>query len=516
MFNIPTVTVASETLGSAASSVTLTYAAPAGVSWTPRHLVLRVNAKSTTTAAVVGGRLQLNGDTGSNYNSQELYGVGTGKTATRDSSVTSYFMGGLDGNDSNEFGGGELLIPDALSTRTHKSLLNFTGANEAFVGLVAGRWASTAAVTSINYSASSGNLDAGSTFELCVVDESFNVSETILTSNSSSAGFAITGISAANGDLVCIGTLRSTRSDNADSVRTRLNGDTTDTNYNTQRMFGDANTAGTSSQNLSQNAVCTAASSEANSFGAYVNQITNFSDGSNDRVQTTLNGFHEGTTPRSYVAVESTRWNNTAAVTAVQQYCNGYSFVTGSMMSIYAVPKNLIERIEITGDSEGSKTFADISQEYDHLELSIYARSARSNTVDDMFVYFNSDTTAGNYAAQRLSGTDSTVSASTSATEPSITTIAAANASSDEFSAGSITISNYTKTDRHKHHIASVGTSVRTTLNSNRWASTAAITSITLVPVSASNFLTGTTFELRGISSTITEALPAAGYTIFF
>ena len=182
------------------------------------------------------------------------------------------------------------------------------------------------------------------------------------------------------------------------------------------------------------------------------------------------------------------------------------------MLSTYAVPKNLIERQELEADT-ATITFSDIPQTYDHLELSIYARSNRASSVDDMFVYFNGDTTAGNYSAQRLSGTSGTVSASTSATEPSITTIAAANATANEFSAGCITIYNYTKTDRHKHHLASVGTPSRTTLNSNRWASTAAITSITLDPVSGSNFLTGTTIELRGINFT---APPAAGYTIFF
>ena len=40
-------------------------------------------------------------------------------------------------------------------------------------------------------------------------------------------------------------------------------------------------------------------------------------------------------------------------------------------------------------------------------------------------------------------------------------------------------------------------------INSSRWASTAAITSILLDANSGSNFLTGTVLELRGISATI-------------
>jgi hypothetical protein len=62
MFNIPTVTVASETLTSAAASVTLTYAAPAGVAWTPRHLLVRVNARMMGLIRTVTAEYGFNGD----------------------------------------------------------------------------------------------------------------------------------------------------------------------------------------------------------------------------------------------------------------------------------------------------------------------------------------------------------------------------------------------------------------------------------------------------------------------
>jgi hypothetical protein len=513
MFNIPTVTVAKTTLASAASSVTLEYAAPYGVSWTPRHLVLRVNAKSTTAAAVVGGRLQFNGDTGSNYNSQELYAVGTGTTASRNTDVTSYYMGGLDGNDSNEFGGGELLIPDALSTRTHKSLLNFTGANEAFVGFVSGRWASTAAVTSINYSASSGNLAAGSTFELCVVDESYNINEQILGSDGS---FTVGSISAADGDLVVIGNLRDASSNYAQVSTYQLNGDSTATNYSVQKIEGAISSVQSTSENNNRFASISGNTAATSVYSPTVTQVTNFSDGSNDRVTTTLYGYHTGTsdTYNASVGARTSRWNNTAAITS---YVLPLTYESGSMLSTYAVPKNLIERVEL--GAAANITFADIPQTYDHLELSVYARCDVDGDVKQYAVWFNGETTMSDFERQTMYAGNTTVAAfQHSSYVPGI--IPGSTSTANVFGSQTIILQNYTLTDRHQSALILGGYTTRPEIqmSSGRWKNTAAITSIYLECEDSggggeNKFEAGTIVELRGISSTIPLA---AGYTIFF
>jgi hypothetical protein len=511
MFNIPTVTVAKTTLEAAAETVTLTYVAPS-VSWTPRHLVIRWSARSNEAVSVERGvSLRLNEDTGSNYNDQRLDGAVEAETAGRATDATNIANIGVDTGDSSAAYGwssGEFIIPDALSTRTDKSVVGFSGAIEQRVRIGAGRWANTAAITSISLSQDgSGAFLAGSTFELCVVDESFNVSETILTSSSSTSGMGVTGIAGINGDLVCIATLRSTRSDVADSVRTRLNGDTTDTNYNTQRMTGDNTTAGTSETNFPQNASCTAANSEANNFGAYVNQISNFSDGSNDRVQMCLNGFHEGSTPRSYVGFEVVHWNNTAAVTAVTLWCNGYQFVANSMLSIYAVPKNLIARQELSGTTT-SVTFSDIPQTYDHLELSTYARAVGTAVgTRAVGIDVNADSTATNYSTQTNYGQGTGIVAY-QADNQFLTTIPAQTATANHFGGGTHTFYNYTKTDRHKHYLSSGGLETSSiSLISARWENTDAITSL-VVKCNADDFVAGSVFELRGINADIA---PVAG-----
>ena len=517
MFNVPTVTVAKTTLDGTSSSVTLDYAAPSGVSWTPRHLVVRVNATNDT--SVDDLLLRFNGDTGSNYNRQYLFGNSSTKAAGRDTNSTFINTGAYPGGTDNVFGGGEILIPDALSTRSHKSTISLTGAAESYVMSITGRWASTAAITSVTLIANNQTFAAGSTFELCVVDESFNIDqdgdgELIL---GSAGTFSVGSIGAADGDLVCIGNVRSDRTYNWDAVKLSLNSDTTAANYNTQWLYGvDSTTNAWAGTTLQVADGLPDENNAAGAFGAFVSQITNFSDGSNDRVVTTLSGAHAPAVPHGEVNLITTRWNNTSAVTAIDYSPNtGTNFVVGSMLSTYAVPKNLITRTELGSDTS-SVTFSSIPATYDHLEVTVYARTDRSAVNDVVNMTFNTDTTASNYDHQELQGAGTTVSANTDAANFRIGVYASSSEGANEFGIGTTTIYNYTKTDRHKHRLTVMGSSERVLLYSRRWEDTSAINQIVLTPNVGDNFLAGSVFTLRGISSTIPVALPAAGYTIFF
>ena len=513
MFNVPTVTVAKTTLDGTSSSVTLDYAAPSGVSWTPRHLVVRVNATNDT--SVDDLLLRFNGDTGSNYNRQYLFGNSATKAAGRDTNSTFINTGAYPGGTDNVFGGGEILIPDALSTRSHKSTISLTGAAESYVMSITGRWASTAAITSVTLIANNQTFAAGSTFELCVVDESFNIDqdgdgELIL---GSAGTFSVGSIGAADGDLVCIGNVRSDRTYNWDAVKLSLNSDTTAANYNTQWLYGvDSTTNAWAGTTLQVADGLPDENNAAGAFGAFVSQITNFSDGSNDRVVTTLSGAHAPAVPHGEVNLITTRWNNTSAVTAIDYSPNtGTNFVVGSMLSTYAVPKNLITRTELGSDA--TVTFGSIPQTYDHLEISWYARSDRaSSDQDNLNMGFNGDTTAANYDMQRLFGTGTTVTASQSAAILQIGNISAADSGANIFGSGTVTIYNYTKTDRHKHRLAAGGQTdlAFTLLTSTRWENTAAITSVELTPNAGTNFLAGSVFTLRGINAPAAAASDVA------
>lgn len=180
MFNLPTYLLEQQVLTSTASSVTFTYSAP-DVSWTPRHLLVRVNARSARAASIGSIEINFNDDnTETNYHRQRLTGVSTTVAAARGDD--DQWMGCPAANaGSNAFGGGECLVPDAFSTRSHKSFVAFSGEAEEGIRLAAGRWANTAAITKVEVLEATGaNFEVGSTFDFCVIDESFQFSEQII------------------------------------------------------------------------------------------------------------------------------------------------------------------------------------------------------------------------------------------------------------------------------------------------------------------------------------------------
>ena len=512
MFNIPTVTVAKTTLTGTASSVTLTYVAPS-VSWTPMHLLVRFNAQTEESDDDTTITYVLNGDdTETNYHRQYLFAHSSTTTVAAKASDNSFAT--VSGTTTTgAWGSGEILFTDALSTRSHKASVSFSGAAEDAIRIHAGRWANTAAITSVAIASGSGDFKVGSTFELCVVDESFNIDEQI---KGSDGTFTVSSIGAANGDLVCIGNFRGARSESGDSIRLELNGDTTAANYTSQNLQGaGSSVASGSMQDMPQITQLAAATADTSATGGVIAQFNNFSDGANDRVVTALGGYH-GLASGDYnatVTYRVMRWNNTSAVTSFRFFGGGATnLLSGSMLSTYAVPKNLIARQEISGDT-AAITFSDIPQTYDHLELTVYARADHNNQYGcEVYCEFNGDTTATNYHTQRFRGLGSSPSALSQDYQP-IGGIASEHAGANIFGVVTSTIYNYTKTDRHKQYLSSSGNprgdaTAQAMLRSNRWADTSAITAIVLYPQSSTNFMAGSVFELRGINADIA---PVAG-----
>jgi len=180
---IPTRTIASTTLSGTEASVTLNVGTPS-LPFTHRHLVIRVNGRSTRATTHAHVEITLNSDTGNNYNSQNLRGVGSSASAARTTARDYLWRCFIPGSSvtANAFGGGEGLIPDAFSTRTHKSFIGMAATVEALLEVEAARWADTSAITSVTFTADANEMVAGTTLELAVVDEMFAIpgAETIL------------------------------------------------------------------------------------------------------------------------------------------------------------------------------------------------------------------------------------------------------------------------------------------------------------------------------------------------
>lgn len=127
-----------------------------------RDLILIMNGKATASGS--GSRLRLNGDTGGNYSLIRMYGY-TGGTGSDSASGVGYFdisaMNTSDGNIAI------MQFMDYSASDKQKTVL-FRNQESGLSAVLAnaGRWANTAAITSINVFAGSDNFASGSTFNL--------------------------------------------------------------------------------------------------------------------------------------------------------------------------------------------------------------------------------------------------------------------------------------------------------------------------------------------------------------
>ena len=160
-----------------------------------------------------------------------------------------------------------------------------------------------------------------------------------------------------------------------------------------------------------------------------------------------------------------------------------------------------IETIEL-GSSQASITFSSIPQDYTDLLVVGATRSDRSAVDDDCLLSFNSNTS--NFSVVRLFGTGS---GSASITTPARFAgyVNGNSATSNTFSSQKIYISNYTSSSAKSYSVDSVtennaGESYQD-ISAGLWNDTSNITSVSFTPEQGTNFLTGSTFSLYGITS---------------
>ena len=156
----PTYTpLANVTLGSAAANVTFS-----SINQTYRDLIVVIN--SGNSANIYNGiYARFNSDTGNNYSG--LYALGNGSTTLSGTHPTNLITFGAGGASTSAT---IVNIMDYSATDKHKTVLVKRGVSDATgysVGMEVGRWANTAAITSmIIFDQSGYTFDAGSNFSL--------------------------------------------------------------------------------------------------------------------------------------------------------------------------------------------------------------------------------------------------------------------------------------------------------------------------------------------------------------
>jgi hypothetical protein len=142
------------TLTSSASSVTLS-----SIPQTYTDLVLVISGSAS---ASIDLRYTLNSDSGSNYSRTYLVGNGTSAISGRDTSITYLPISALETTQSMSL----VSFMNYSNTTTFKTTISRTSAASAFTNAIVGLWRSTAAISSMTLTTSSGTITAGSTFSL--------------------------------------------------------------------------------------------------------------------------------------------------------------------------------------------------------------------------------------------------------------------------------------------------------------------------------------------------------------
>jgi len=145
--------------------------------------------------------------------------------------------------------------------------------------------------------------------------------------------------------------------------------------------------------------------------------------------------------------------------------------------------------------SSATVTFSSISGSYRDLRLVITGSTSNNS---DIQMRFNSDSGA-NYSFVYMGGNGSSAASGSNTGQPGVVLDAYFWRSTDQ-SMIVADIMDYTATDKHKTVLSRNNvTAGGTDAFANRWANTAAITSITLV--STWNWNVGSTFSLFGVSA---------------
>jgi len=132
-----------------------------------------MSLRSSDASAFVNFTLRFNGTTGGTaYGTTLLYGSGSSTTTAQNLNAAQIDYGFQDGAGAtaNTFGNAEIYIPNYSGTTYNKSLsldqAQENNTSAAYLGFIAGQYASTSAITQIGIYSSAGNFVANSTVYL--------------------------------------------------------------------------------------------------------------------------------------------------------------------------------------------------------------------------------------------------------------------------------------------------------------------------------------------------------------
>jgi len=157
--------LATVTLSASAASITF-----AGIPSGYKHLQIRNLSRTDRAVTYTSNIIRLNGDTtNSNYSQHELFGNGSTVSTGGGGSSPIYSLIPGTSTTASVFEGEVIDILDYANTSKNKTvriLSGYDGNGSGSIFFGSGSWMSTSAVTSITFTATSGNIVANSQFAL--------------------------------------------------------------------------------------------------------------------------------------------------------------------------------------------------------------------------------------------------------------------------------------------------------------------------------------------------------------
>jgi len=163
-----------------------------------------------------------------------------------------------------------------------------------------------------------------------------------------------------------------------------------------------------------------------------------------------------------------------------------------------------IATVSIGSGGAATATFSSIPSTFKHLQVRLITRNDRANTLDGLYMRFNSDS-GTNYSDHFLRGSGSAVDANADVSSAYMLmgTVAASSATASVFAGGIIDVLDYADVNKYKTVRNLLGYDANGSgyvgLFSGNWRSTSAVTSITLGSTNGSGFLQNSQFALYGI-----------------
>lgn len=154
----------------------------------------------------------------------------------------------------------------------------------------------------------------------------------------------------------------------------------------------------------------------------------------------------------------------------------------------------------VTGSPDNEVVFSSVPATYRDLILMVSAKSTENVLARDIIYRLNNDS-GNNYSRVQMFGDSSGASSYAASSDPGIYAVTTANSSSG-FGLSVLQFMDYAQTDKHKTVLvrANAPGAFYTSAVAFRWANTAAITSITMVPNLGASFAVGSTFSIFGIA----------------